>query len=352
MALPTLKFFIDPTNNTAYYGLNNNTVITDPYFFYGDTKTIELYLRQTVNGTNQLITWPASPTIKVSLGPIDDVPTAGTFTMTYGANTTSALAYNITAAAMQTALNALASITSAGGVVVTKVGDNYTIEFNSTGDRTAFTANTGALFPLSTAVISVVQDGTGSAPEIVIFHLRQSSVVNATSWTSVGTGTATISTLAAWATSGLDGSVTYALAIDERIVDGTFTLTYDADNNDYSFISSPINFGASALDIYNAIGLTGSVNNKPAVSVNKISDYSYTITIRYEPDATLSVAAGGLVNATGYKGTLAINTPGTLVLLDGNELVETYLAVQITESSAPQTVLQIPCTLLSSVIIN
>jgi hypothetical protein len=246
MALPTLKFFIDPTNNTAYYGLNNNTVITDPYFFYGDTKTIELYLRRTVNGTNQLITWPASPTIKVSLGPIDDVPTAGTFTVTYGANTTSALAYNITAAAFQTALNALASITSAGGVVVTKVGDNYTIEFNSTGDRTAFTANTGALFPLSTAVISVVQDGTGTSPEIVIFHLRQSSVVNATSWTSVGTGTATLSTLTAWASSGLDGSVTYTLAIDERIVDGTFTLTYSATNTDYNFISAPINFGASA----------------------------------------------------------------------------------------------------------
>jgi hypothetical protein len=280
------------------------------------------------------------------------VPTAGTFTVTYGANTTSALAYNITAAAFQTALNALASITSAGGVIVTKVGDNYTIEFNSTGDRTAFTANTGALFPLSTAVISVVQDGTGTAPEIVIFHVRQSSVVNATSWTSVGSGTATISTQSAWASSGLDGSVTYALAIDERIVSGTFTLTYSATNTDYNFISSPINFGASALDIYNAIGLTGSVNSKPAVSVNKISDYSYTISIRYEPNTGLSIGATGLINATGYKGTLAINTPGSLVLLDGNELVETYLAVQITESSAPQTVLQIPCTLLSSVIIN
>jgi len=352
MALPTLKFFIDPTNNNAYYGLNDNTVITDPYFFYGDTKTVELYLRQTVNGTNQLITWPASPSIKVSIGPIDDAPTAGTFTMTYGGNTTTALAYNITAAAMQTALNLLASITSAGGVVVTKVGDNYSIAFNATGDRTAFTANTGGLFPLSTAVISVVQDGTGSVPEIVIFHARQSSVVNATSWTSVGTGTATIGTLSAWATSGLDGSVTYSITIDERIVDGTFTLTYDADNNDYSFISSPIEFGASALDIYNAIGLTGLVNGKPAVSVSKISDYYYTVTIRYEPDATLSIGAGGLINATGYKGVLAINTPGSLVLLDGNELVETYLAVQITESSAPQTVLQIPCTLLSSVIIN
>jgi hypothetical protein len=352
MALPTLKFFIDPTNNNAYYGLNDNSVITDPYFFYGDTKTIELYLRRTVNGTNQLITWPASPSIKVSIGPIDDVPTAGTFTVTYGADTTSALAYNITAAAFQTALNALASITSAGGVVVTKVGDNYNIEFNNTGNRTSFTANTGALFPLSTGVIAVVQDGTSTSPEIVIFHLRQSSVVNATSWSSVGTGTATKSTLSAWASSGLDGSVTYALAIDERIVDGTFTLTYSADDTDYNFISAPINFGASALDIYNAIGLTGSVNNKPAVSVNKISDYSYTISIRYEPDTGLSVDASGLINATGYKGTLAINTPGSLVLLDGNELVETYLAVQITESSAPQTVLQIPCTLLSSVIIN
>ena len=352
MALPTLKFFIDPTNNQAYYGLNDNTVITDPYFFYGDTKTIELYLRRTVNGTNELITWPSSPGIKVSIGPIDDVPTAGTFTVTYGANTTAALAYNVTPIALQTALNGLASITSAGGVVVTKVGDNYNIEFNNNGDRTAFTANTGALFPLSTSIISVVQDGTSTSPEIVILHLRQTSVVNATSWTSVGTGTATISTQSAWASSGLDGSVTYALSIDERIVDGTFTITYSASNTDYNFISAPINFGASALDIYNAIGLTGSVNSKPAVSVNKISDYSYTISIRYEPDAGLSVGATGLINATGYKGTLAINTPGSLVLLDGNELVETCLAVQITESSAPQTVLQIPCTLLSSVIIN
>ena len=76
MALPTLKLFIDPTTNTAYKGLNSNDYITDPYFFYGDTKTVELYLRQTIDGVNQLITWPASPTIKLALGPIDDVPTA------------------------------------------------------------------------------------------------------------------------------------------------------------------------------------------------------------------------------------------------------------------------------------
>jgi len=352
MALPTLKLFIDPTTNTAYKGLNSNDYITDPYFFYGDTKTVELYLRKTVDGVNQLITWPASPTIKLALGPIDDVPTAGTFTVTYGADTTSALAYNITASALQTALNALASITSAGGVVVTKVGDNYNVEFNNTGNRTAFTINAGALFPLSTSVISVVQDGTSTSPEIVLIHLRQSAAVTTTSFSATGSGTASISTLSAWATSGLDGSVTYAITIDEKIVDGTFTLTYSASNTDYNFISSPIDFGASALDIYNAIGLTGTVNNKPAVSVNKISNYYYTVSIRYQPNTGLSVDYSGLISASGYKGTIAITTPGSLVLLDGNELVETYLAVQVTESSAPQTILQIPCTLFSSVIIN
>lgn len=352
MALPTLKLFIDPTTNLAYKGLNSNDYITDPYFFYGDTKTVELYLRRTQDGVNQLIDFPASPTIKLAIGPIDDVPSAGTFTVTYGSDTTSALAYNISAANLQTALNALASITSAGGVVVTKVGDNYNIEFNNTGDRTAFTVNAGALFPLSTAIISVVQDGTSTKPEIVLIHLRQSSVVSTTSFTATGSGAASIATLTAWATSGLDGSVTYSLTIDEKIVNGTFTLTYDADVTDNNFISAPINFGASALDIYNAIGLTGSVNNKPAVSVNKVSNYSYTISIRYEPNAGLSINDDGLISASGYKGTIAITTPGSLVLLDGNELVETYLAVQITESSAPQTVLQIPCTLFSSVIIN
>lgn len=352
MALPTLKLFIDPTSNIAYKGLNTNEFITDPYFFYGDTKTIELYLRQTVDGTNQLIDFPASPSIKVSIGPIDDSPNAGTFTLTYGADTTAALAYNITASALQTALNGLASITSAGGVVVTKVGDNYTIEFNNTGDRTAFTANTGALFPLSTAVISVVQDGTATAPEIVIFHLRQSSVVNATSWTAISTGSMAIGEIIPWAVFGLDGSVTYSLTIDEQIVGGWFSLNYTAVNTDYSFISSPISFGASALDIYNAIGFTANINGKPVISVNKISNYHYTITIKYQPDtAGLDADGSNIITASGYKGTLAINTPGSLVLLDGNELVETYLAVQISESGAPQTVLQIPCTLLSSVII-
>lgn len=353
MALPTLKLFIDPSTNIAYSGLNNNDVITDPYFFYGDTKTVELYLRSTVDGLTQNVAWPSTPTLKLAIGPIDDVPTSGTFTVTFGGDTTSALAYNASATTFETALNALASIISAGGVTVVKVGDNYTIEFNTVGNRGTFTANTSALFPLSTALISVVQDGTGSAPEIVILHLRQSAAVSTTTFSSTGTGSATISTLSAWTSNANEGAVTYKIAISEKIVDGTFTLTYDAVTAAYDTISSPINFGATALDIYNALNLTGTVNEKPAVSVNKISNYNYTITFRYQPTGGgLTADSSGLVSGDGYQGTLSVDTAGALALLDGNELKETYLAVRVTSGGAPQTILQIPCTLYSSVIPN
>ncbi len=54
--------------------------------------------------------------------------TAGTFTLTFGANTTSALAYNVTAALMQTALTGLASI-GANNATVTLSGLVYTVTF-------------------------------------------------------------------------------------------------------------------------------------------------------------------------------------------------------------------------------
>src|SRR5581483_6924683 len=54
----------------------------------------------------------------------------GTVVWTYGADSTAALAFNINAGTLSTALNALASITSAGGVTVSgNVDDGWTIEF-------------------------------------------------------------------------------------------------------------------------------------------------------------------------------------------------------------------------------
>src|SRR5438874_2008010 len=49
-------------------------------------------------------------------------PTGGTFTLTFGANTTSAIAYNAAASAVQTALQALASIGTGNALVTGSAG--------------------------------------------------------------------------------------------------------------------------------------------------------------------------------------------------------------------------------------
>ena len=77
----------------------------------------------------------AASLVEVAIGTPDSPPTSGAFTLTFGADTTSSLAYNITGANLQTALNALASITAAGGVTVTQDSGLYIVAFNSVGAR-------------------------------------------------------------------------------------------------------------------------------------------------------------------------------------------------------------------------
>ncbi len=59
---------------------------------------------------------------------------AGTFTLTFGANTTAAIAYNANAAAVAAALNLLASVIAAGGVTATgTLDDGWTVTFDDVG---------------------------------------------------------------------------------------------------------------------------------------------------------------------------------------------------------------------------
>lgn len=88
-------------------------------------------------------------------------PTAGTFTVTHNTNTTSALAYDLTASAFQTALEGLASIGS-GNVTVVEVADVYTITFAGTLANTAqtITVDGSGLTASNSHVLTQAQDGS------------------------------------------------------------------------------------------------------------------------------------------------------------------------------------------------
>lgn len=139
-------------------------------------------------------------TIIVAIGEPDAAPTSGTFTLTYGANTTSALDYDVSASAMQTALNLLASIIAAGGVTVTKeTGAFYTITFTSVGARTQITGSASSLHPLCSVVGDTATEGDASTAEIQTIALVQQYLAYSDSWVggaSVATGTLEFNTLA------------------------------------------------------------------------------------------------------------------------------------------------------------
>ena len=347
MPLPTThKLFIDVKAGLAYPNFSSTSPVSNPSFYLGDLAKLQIFfIEQTGLGSypRQEVAGLGSPGIRVAIGQIDASPTAGHFTLTFGGNTSFNFDYNVTASFMETKLNQLASITAAGGVTVSKVGDNYAIKFVSNGSRGAFTGDASALIPLSNVGISVLQEGDATHPEIVLVHLQQTVAALATSFTALPASTATVTTLSAW-----DGSrAVYRASISPDPKGGTFSLGFDADTGtDVSTTSIAV--GSTALEVQNALSRDALADK---VTVQQVGAYAYDIAVTAEPDTGgLTIDDAGLLSFAGFEGDLDINTANAISYLDGANFLETTLEVEISDGASHQTVLQIPCTLKSAVI--
>lgn len=126
--------------------------------------------------------------VKAAIGKLGQSSTGGTYTLTYGANTTSALAYNADADAVETALNLLASIIAAGGVTVSGTWPVLVVTFNNVGARNAITGTQDALTPTSAIIIDEFQVGDASTVSKWGIENAVSPPVYQTSWTQITNG--------------------------------------------------------------------------------------------------------------------------------------------------------------------
>lgn len=116
-----------------------------------------------VNVTLDISLFVASATNEVQTVTITGSPTGGTFTLTFGGNTTTGIAFNAAATAVQSALVALASI-GAGNVTVTgSAGGPYTVTFGGTlaGTNVAQMTTSGASLTGGSSPASAVTTPTG-----------------------------------------------------------------------------------------------------------------------------------------------------------------------------------------------
>jgi hypothetical protein len=343
MATPELRLFIDQEGGKLVAGFASAKVLGKRTFVMADSVPIVARVLEPGESRPWNDVDLTNKTLRVSIGTPNAAPTGGTFTITYGGDTTSALAYNASASDVQTALNALASISSAGGVVVTKsTSGPYRVTFNTAGARTDFSLSTVGLYPTTEAQALEAIEGDGSTREVVLLKLETQPASYVEMNTALPSASATITTVRGGAA---DIGEIQSFSLDPVPYDGTYTITIGSDTTD------AIEFDAEAATIQAALeGLSGIGAGKVTVS-GEFPNFTASFDASLTDVTQMTIDATGLTVPTGYSGDLNLNTTGIIELLDGAAQVDGTFEVEIydTVAATSWTPIQTPCTVKEDV---
>jgi hypothetical protein len=302
--------FIDLTNRRLVASETNSAPVGLATFTKGDNGAFNLYFLEATGVINRPfeVVDKSSTSVKMGIGSRLGVPETGTYTLTFGGDTTSALDAAATAGAIQTALNGLSAISSAGGVSVTgELSDHFTVRFTTAGTQGSITANVSQLIPDTVAVIDERIAGSASVKEIQEIQLRLTPAVYQDSWTNLGTTvTATIATTITG--SGIDNEV-QRLSFSREPFIGTYRLTFPST----SFtVSSPVTSGVFITTVTHGLALNQpvAITGFDTVITGYTRGTTYFVkTIPEVTQFTVAATAGGTL-ITGSA--TVITTSGTI----------------------------------------
>jgi hypothetical protein len=289
--------FIDLTNRRLVASETNSAPVGLATFTKGDTGAFNLYFLEATGVINRPfeVVDKSSTSVKLGIGSRLGVPESGTYTLTFGGDTTSALDAAATAGAIQTALNGLAAISSAGGVSVTgELADHFTVRFTTAGTQGSITADVSQLIPDTVAVIDERIAGSASVKEVQEIQLRLTPAVYQDTWTNLGTTvTATIATT-------VTGSATeneiQRLSFSREPFAGTYRITLQQDSlENYAGMVAGVTNG-----IFSTVSNHGLILNQPVqitfegsvTGLENLQTY-FVKTIPQPTQLGISVTAGG-----------------------------------------------------------
>lgn len=260
--------WIDTADKQLVKNSSTKSQAYQPIFTQGDTVPLEIILLEDTgnNGSPLKNITINSETLKVALGRVDQAATSGTFTLTFDGDTTSALAYDISSADLQTALNALTSITTAGGVTISgNDGGPFTIAFDSVGAQDYITGDLILLEPASVLGNIRKQTGDGSTKEIQVVRILEGVVALQSSFSAIPAPTAAISTLKE---GGSGANEIQQLIIDRECIGGLISLTFGGETTSFDY-------GATSDDVKESLEVNSTIGTGN-ISVTKVSNLIYT----------------------------------------------------------------------------
>ena len=161
-------------------------------FVAGSSYDVNLYFVKN-DGSYNALSGVGGTDIHVAISTISR-PESGTFTLTDGTDTTSAISYGASAQVVEDALNALNSDTGLNlGTVslvdVVKVNDTqYTITFRTFGAMTALSGSTVSLFPESTPTGSIAVTGSSTVYAQQTIELTRQPAIFQETWSTITNG--------------------------------------------------------------------------------------------------------------------------------------------------------------------
>ena len=161
-----------------------------PALVAGNKRNIEVYLIDSA-GNYDARSGASNYALSIGAGPLAGTPSSGTFTLTDGTSTTTALAFNAGAQVVEDALNALNS--GAGPhsqlVDVTSTYDgNYRVKFRTTGAVANLSGDASELSPASAVVIDEAVAGDGSTKEQQYIRLLRQPAIFQDTFTQIANG--------------------------------------------------------------------------------------------------------------------------------------------------------------------
>lgn len=318
---------------------------------FGEGIPLEVALIQKLNRPdNERIFDPQDLTgwiIRAAIGKSFQLPVAGTFTITYDGDETTDLAYNATAAEINTAFNALASVTADGGAVVTGENGYFFFTWNVAGDRDEISGDPTNLAPLSITETGVLISGDAGAGrrEVQTLRLIQNPGAYAVLGATAGVPGAFVDTLQ---TGGGGFNHEIRVRLEPFPYDGRWTILVE------SVESGLLAHNISEADLITALEAISTVGTGN-VGVYKEQEGRYIImfqgALANTPIGGISVTAGALKIMDMRIGTLDLRTAGIELLLNGEASFDGTFEIEGTPPSGyPVKIFQQPVKVVSAVI--
>lgn len=344
MPSPSLTLWIDIATGKLVSGWQSISYAPSPVFKQGDNVGVELHLVNNFNG-GSFSEYEFSPSTSVTLaiGRIDTAPISGTYKLSYGANTTSEISATATATTVQTALNALASITAEGGVTVTKVSNSFRIVWNTpsvTSNELSYNSN--ELYPTSSIGINKTKTGSLSQKQVYQVHVKQAPVANITSFVNQDEPVVSVSQIHAPAFTG-DVKV-WRISISPQPKSGSFLIGFNNGLNEYTTNSIDV---SSSADVVRTI-ISSAYD--ASWSVVKSGTSQWDIATTEDGIFNVTVSGGGVVGFSSKYGVLNLNTAEVEDLLAGDSSVNATLEVQLETDGTKTTVIQQQVSILNDLI--